>query len=72
MLSVVIGACIYTEGIPCSNIFLELKLDDKSKFKYSVGVYEINGDMIGPVACQVGDQMIDRRRQCKLEIDLVY
>ncbi len=36
---------------PASNIFLDLKLDDKSKFKYSVGVYE-NGDMICHVALE--------------------
>ncbi len=35
-----------------SNIFLDLKLDDKSKFKYTVGVYEMKDDMIGHVASE--------------------
>ncbi len=39
-------------GVPAFNIFQDLKLDDKSKCKYSVGVYEINGDMICHVASE--------------------
>ncbi len=75
--SAVRGMHIY-RLFPASNIFLDLKLDDKSKFKYSVGVYDVNGGMVGHVASEHAKlvtrwlNQADRRRQCKHEIDLVY
>ncbi len=51
LLSAVRGMHI-GQVFPASNIFVALKLGDKSKFKYSVGVYAMNGDMIYHVASE--------------------